>query len=77
MRRRNWKQWDARTSRLAHEAKGRIRLKQDYDREPVMVPWCRFRITVTDKLTGERGSFELRSIRDAVKRLAVVVKYLS
>jgi len=36
-----------------------------------------YTITVTDRLTGERGSFELRSLRDAVKRLGAVVKYLS
>jgi hypothetical protein len=41
-----------------------------------MERWNRFEITVRDRLTGETGSFELRSLRDAVKRLGLVVKYL-
>ena len=43
--------------------------------EPRMVPWNRFTVTVRDRLTGETGSFELVSVRDAARRLAVVLRY--
>jgi hypothetical protein len=40
-----------------------------------MVPWCRYTVTVRDRLTGETGTFELRSVRDAARRLAVLLRY--
>jgi hypothetical protein len=58
-------------------AKERKRLERGpVEQEPRMQRWNRYTITVTDRLTGETGSFELRSLRDAVKRLGLVVKYL-
>jgi hypothetical protein len=59
----------------ARAAKAAKRLAGDPP-EPKMQRWNRYTITVTDRLTGETGSFELRSLRDAVKRLGMVVRYL-
>ena len=44
--------------------------------EPRMSPWCRFSITVTDKLTGDSHTLDLRSVRDVSKRLSLVLRYL-
>lgn len=63
--------------RKMRAAKERKRLERGpVDQEPKMQRWNRYTITVTDRLTGETGSFELRSLRDAGRRLAAVVKYL-
>lgn len=35
----------------------------------------RFEITVRDRLTGETGGFELRSLRDTARRLTVLTKF--
>ena len=75
MRRRNWKHWTPETSRLAHEAKARKRMANPVEREPRMIRWNRLEIVVHDRLTGETGSFELRSLRDAVRRLSLVLKW--
>jgi hypothetical protein len=74
-KRRAWRRdvWTRERSRLANAAKARKRLAAD--REPVMVPWCRYTVTVRDRLTGETGTFELRSVRDAARRLAVLLRY--
>lgn len=73
MRRRNWKEWDRNTAKLGNDELAIIRMSREP--EPRMVRWNRFEIVVVDRLTGERGSFELRSLRDAVKRLAVMMKF--
>ena len=73
-RKRNFRAWDKTTSALGNAELARIRMSREP--EPRMVPWCRFRITVHDDLTGESGSFRLRSIRDLVKRIGVVLRYL-
>ena len=58
-------------------AKERKRLERGpVESEPRMERWNRYTITVYDRLTGETGSFELRSLRDAVKRLGLVLRYL-
>ena len=57
-------------------AKAQKRMENPPEHEPKMQRWNRFEITVRDRLTGETGSFELRSLRDMVKRLSAVVKYL-
>jgi hypothetical protein len=76
MRRRNGKYWTKETSRLAHEAKARKRMASPPpEPEPSMVKWNRFEIVVRDRLTGETGCFELRSLRDAGRRLAAVVRW--
>ncbi len=63
--------------RRMRAAKERKRLARGpVESEPKMQRWNRYTITVTDRLTGETGSFELRSLRDAVKRLGLVVRYL-
>ena len=58
------------------EAKARKRMENPPEHEPRMERWNRFEITVTDRLTGETGTFELRSIRYAAKRLSLVMRYL-
>ena len=63
-------------SRNANAAKARLRMERDrVEPEPKMQRWNRFEITVKDRLTGETGSFELRSLRDCARRLAVVMRY--
>ncbi len=58
------------------DAKARKRVESPPpDREPRMERWNRFEITVKDRLTGETGTFELRSLRDCARRLAVVMRY--
>ena len=47
------------------------------DPEPKFEKWNRFEITVKDRLTGETGAFELRSLRDCARRLAMVTRYLT
>jgi hypothetical protein len=57
-------------------AKERRRLERGpVEQEPRMEKWNRYTITVTDRLTGERGSFELRSLRNVQRRLSVVLRY--
>ena len=43
--------------------------------EPRMLQWNRFTITVTDRLNGDHSTFILRSVRDASKRLSVLLRY--
>ena len=66
--------WTRERSRRAQIAKAKLRMERDAP-EPRMVPWNRFTVTVRDRLTGETGSFELVSVRDAARRLAVVLRY--
>jgi hypothetical protein len=57
-------------------AKERKRMEREpVEEEPRMERWNRFEIVVRDRLTGETGCFELRSLRDAGKRLAAVVRW--
>jgi type II secretory pathway component PulK len=56
-------------------AKARKRMANPVEREPRMVRWNRFEIVVRDRLTGETGCFELRSLRDVGRRLSVMMKY--
>ena len=61
-------------------AKERKRLERPPpEREPKLVQWHRFEIGVRDKVTG-RFSYgeawtDLKSVRDATKRLSVILKY--
>ena len=69
---------EAQLQRLAamRAAKERRRLERGpVEQEPRMEKWNRYTITVTDRLTGERGSFELRSLRNVQRRLSVVLRY--
>jgi hypothetical protein len=66
-----------RWSQNANAAKARYRMQRDrVEPEPRMSPWCRFSITVTDKLTGDSHTLDLRSVRDVSKRLSLVLRYL-
>ena len=48
------------------------------DREPKMQRAIRFKFRVLDTYTGDKsGWYELRSLRDATKRLACLTRYLS
>ena len=62
--------------RRMREAKERKRMANPVEPEPRMEKWNRFEVIVVDRLTGERGSFELRSLRDAGRRLAAVVRWV-
>ena len=69
------KRREAQLRRLAamRAAKERKRLERGpVEEEPQMERWNRFEITVTGRLTGETGSFEMRSLRDAGRRLPMI-----
>jgi hypothetical protein len=72
---RRWKEWTKERSRLAHEAKARKRMANPVKQEPRMVKACRYRVVIVDTYTGDRGEFELRSLRDVGRRLAVMLRY--
>ena len=75
-RARRWNEWTKERSRIASAAKARYRMEREYvEPEPRMMPFNRFMVTVRDRITGESGSFELVSVRDAAKRLAVVLRF--
>lgn len=58
------------------EAKDRKRLERGpVEQEPKMERWNRYTITVNDRLTGESGTFEVRSLRNTMARLAVMLRY--
>ena len=57
-------------------AKERKRLERGpVEQEPKMERWNRYTITVNDRLTGESGTFEVRSLRNTMARLAVMLRY--
>ena len=56
-------------------AKERKRLANPPEHEPKMERWFPIELGVRDKLTGETAWVDLRSVRDAVKRLGVVIKF--
>lgn len=65
-----------RWSRMANAAKVRKRMENPTaDQEPRMTPWYRFSITVADKITGDKHTFDLRSVRDINRRLSVLLRY--
>jgi len=55
-------------------AKERKRLANPVEREPKLVRWFPLEIGVRDKRTQEVAWTDLRSVRDAAKRLSVVIK---
>lgn len=64
-------------SRNANAAKARKRMAHGpVESEPRMTHWNRFSITITDKMNGETGVFDLRSVRDAAKRLTMILRYI-
>ena len=54
-------------------AKARKRLSNPIDREPRMERWFPLQLGIRDKVSGETAWTDLRSIRDAVRRLSVVL----
>lgn len=71
------RRWERRLQRLAQmrAAKERKRLAHPIEREPQFVRWFPLEIGVRDKRTGETAWTDFVSVRDAVRRLAVVQKY--
>src|SRR6185503_5599090 len=45
------------------------------EREPKMVRWFPLELGVREKITGEAVWMDLRSVRDAARRLGVVLKF--
>jgi len=73
---RNNREARLRWSRNANAAKARKRMAgPPPDREPRFTPCHRLKIIVVDTLTGERGEFIMRSVRDATRRLATLQRY--
>ena len=57
------------------EAKARKRLACAIEREPRMVRWFPLEFAVRDKLTGEIAWNDLRSARDAFKRITMLLRH--
>lgn len=56
-------------------AKERKRLENPPEREPKLVRWFPLELGVRDKRNGETAWIDLRSVRDAAKRLRVILKF--
>jgi hypothetical protein len=60
-------------------AKARLRLVRIaaglLEREPKMVLWFPLELGVRDKVSGEVAWIDLRSVRDAARRLGIVLKF--
>jgi cobalamin biosynthesis Mg chelatase CobN len=54
-------------------AKARKRLANPIEREPRMQRWFPLQLGIRDKVSGETAWTDLRSIRDAVRRISVVL----
>lgn len=69
--------WEKRLRQLAQmrAAKERKRLANPVESEPRMEKFWPLEIGLRDKLTGEVAWVEFRSMRDAVRRLAMVRKH--
>lgn len=82
-RRRNRRQdkWKRELEKLARWRKLKAEKRQRLvdagiiTREPKMQRWYRFEIGVRDNLTGETHFVVLKSVRDASKRIGLVLKY--
>jgi len=67
--------------KLANMRAAKARLRQEriaaglLDREPKLVRWFPLELGVRDKASGEVAWTDLRSIRDAARRLGVVLKF--
>ncbi len=62
-------------SRNANAAKARKRMANPVDDEPRMVRWHRLQFGVRDKLTGDSMWMDLCSVRDAARRLSVLLRH--
>jgi len=69
--------WEKRLRQLAQmrAAKARKRLDNPPEREPKFERWFPLELGVRDKRNGDVAWTDLRSVRDAAKRLSVVLKY--
>lgn len=73
--------WEKRLRQLAQmrAAKERLRLERGaaglLEREPKLERWFPLELGVRDKATGETAWTDFRSVRDAVRRLAVIQNY--
>lgn len=56
-------------------AKARLREANPIEHEPEMVPFLPLQFGVRDKLSGDEAWVDLRSCRDAAKRIAVILRY--
>ena len=56
-------------------AKERKRLANPVEREPKLVRWYPLEFGVRNKRTGETAWIDLRSARDAAKRIRVILKH--
>lgn len=80
-RRRRQDKYLRRAQRLAVMRAAKARIRQErmaaglLEREPRMVRWFPLELGVRDKVSGETAWVDLRSVRDAAKRLAVILKY--
>jgi hypothetical protein len=76
-RRRFSDKYKRKSERLAkmRAAKEQKRLANPVEREPERVRYSPLQLGIRNKLTGETAWVDFKSIRDAVKRLAVIKKY--
>ena len=56
-------------------AKARKRLANPSEHEPKMERWFPLELGVRDKRNGETAWIDLRSVRDAAKRLRLILKH--
>jgi hypothetical protein len=56
-------------------AKERKRLANPVEREPKLVPWHPLELGLRDKVSGEVAWVDFKSLRDAMRRLAVVRRF--
>lgn len=56
-------------------AKARKRLENPPEHEPKMLRWHPLELGIRDKLSGETCWIDLKSCRDAAKRIAVILKF--
>lgn len=73
--RKNRRERILRKMTLMRAAKERKRLEFPVEREPKMIRYFPFELGVRVKHTGETAWIDLRSVRDASRRLSVVLKY--
>lgn len=56
-------------------AKERKRMANPVEREPKLEPWHPLELGLRDKLTEEVAWVDFKSLRDTMRRLAVVMKF--
>lgn len=68
--------WEKRLRQLAQmrAAKERKRLANPVEREPEFERWFPLELGIRDKHSGEVAWIDLRSVRDAAKRISVILK---